>query len=458
MKPTYDLVFVNGSVVTASETIKTNICISGDKVVAWEKEIPAADTVIDCRNLLVMAGAVDMHFHCRTPGRSEREDFDSATKAAAHGGVTTITEMPIAKPSPHDVPSLRHRIEHASQLAVADFAFYGAGATMNPGTAMDLAREGVVGFKIFLHEAPKGREDEFNGLCAPTSAEVLRSLETNALTGLLTAVHAEDDGIIRELSGKWGGEKSLDWHAQLESRPPEAEELAVCCVALAARRTGAKAHICHVSSKQAAEAIGFLQSQGCPITAETCPHYLLMDTESMVRFGTSAKVNPSLRTAEHREGLLKALKQGILCTVASDHAPFLKAEKGIDFLKAPGGMPSIEFFGPALWNGVHAGLWNWNDLAKWTSEVPAKLLGLYPKKGNLYPGGDADIILVDPNGTWNPTLDELFTKSRESATPLLREYRSKLLGTYVRGKQVYDIDKGITVNEGYGEWQRPIVQ
>ena len=458
MKHTYDLVFAGGTVITAGETLKTNICVSGDKVVAWENDVPEADTVIDCRDLLITAGAVDMHFHCRTPGRSEREDFDSATKAAAHGGVTTLTEMPIAKPSPHDAATLRGRIEHASRLAVADFAFYGAGATMNADTARELAREGVVGFKMFLHEAPKGREDEFNGLCAPSSAEILRSLEANAATGLMTAVHAEDDGFIRELSQKWQGEKALHWQAQLESRPPEAEELAVCSVALAARYTGAKAHICHVSSKQAAEAVGFMQSQGCPITAETCPHYLLMDTESMVKFGTLAKVNPSLRTADHRQGLLRALKQGILTAIASDHAPFLKAEKGVDFLKAPGGMPNIEFFGPALWNSVHEGLWTWNELAKWTSEVPAKLLGLYPRKGNIFPGADADIILVDPNGTWNPTLDDLYTKSRESATPLLGKYHSKLIATYVRGKQVYNVDEGITVSEGYGSWQRPVVK
>ena len=167
MKHTYDLVFAGGTVVTSGETFRTNLCVSEGKIAAWEEEIPRAARVIDCRDLIIAPGAVDMHFHIRTPGRSDREDFDSATKAAAHGGVTTLAEMPIAKPSPHNAPTLRDRAEHAKGLAIADYAFYGAGAVMNPQTAQELADAGVVGFKMFLHAAPKGREDEFHGLCAP---------------------------------------------------------------------------------------------------------------------------------------------------------------------------------------------------------------------------------------------------------------------------------------------------
>ncbi len=450
----YDRIFAGGTIATPEGMHRADLCVRNGRIAAWEapeqREASGAP-VVDCDGLLLLPGIVDMHFHCRTPGAAEREDFDSATAAAARGGVTLIAEMPIARPSPHDAATFAARVRHAGSLAVVDFAFYGAGATQDREKATILAEAGAVAFKIFLHQAPKGREDEFRDLCAPGSGELHRSLAANAATGLLTCVHAEDDGLIRALSARCSEDEKKTLAAQMISRPPECEELAVYTAAMASRPAGARLHICHVSSLEAARAIARLQSDGLPLTAETCPHYLLMDTEEMARHGTLAKVNPPLRGAEHREALRAALAKNIISAVASDHAPFLRKEKLTDdFTAAPGGMPNIEFFGPLMWDAVADGLWTWPDIARWTAETPARLLGIGPRKGGLYPGADADLALVDPAGTWSIPKEKLFTRSRESADPLAeRSYRARLVSTWVRGRKVYEHDS-IHVEKGYG--------
>ena len=173
----------------------------------------------------------------------------------------------------------------------------------------------------------------------------------------------------------------------------------------------------------------------------------------MQEHGTLAKVNPPLRDAANRAGLIEGLKDGTLDAISSDHAPFLLREKDVaDFLAAPSGMPGIEFFGPSLWDAADKGLFSYPELVRLTSEVPAKLLGIYPQKGTLSVGSDADFIIVDPSGFWKPQEAELFTKSHDACAPYLtKEFKGRLLATYVRGRQVYDGEK-ITASRGYGRF------
>lgn len=451
----YDRVFVGGTVVTPHALVRADLGVRDGRIVAWENGMDTTGAeIVDCSGLMVLPGAVDMHFHCRAPGRTEREDFDSATAAAAHGGVTTLAEMPIARPSPHDAATFRARVAHASSLAVVDFAFYGAGASPSPQAAAALAAEGAVGFKIFLHAAPAGREDEFRNLCVTNSGELLRSLEANAATGLVTCVHAEDDGLIRTLKQQFAATGRNDPGVLPAAHPPESEELAVYTVGMAAKLAGARTHICHVSSLEAARAVAFLRQNGVPLTAETCPHYLLMGPDDIFAHGSLAKVNPPVRGAAHNAALRHALHEGTLDAVASDHAPFLKHEKDTDLLAAPGGMPCIEFFGPMMWDGIARGLWRWEQVTQWTAETPARLLGLFPRKGNLAIGADADIVLVDPQGDYDITPASLFSKSRESAAPLAGRYHARTVATYVRGNKVYDGAGTITAEKGYGVFLR----
>ncbi len=448
----YDLIVRNGTLLTESGDAQADLAVCGGRVAAWlaPGDGTAAQTV-DAAGSLVLPGLVDMHFHCRVPGRSDREDFDTATMSAAKGGVTTLVEMPIAKPSPHDVETLRARIAYAGSRAVVDYAFYGAGATRDARRAQELAAAGAIGFKLFLHRAPAGREDEFCDLCAVGNRELYEALAANAATGLLTCVHAEDDGMIQARTAMLEEDARRGFRAQFRTRIPEAEELAILTAGLCAKPSGARIHICHISSEEGIEALRYLKSHGVRATGESCPPYLWMEEDALRRFGTYAKVNPPVRGGRHQAALGQALADGTLDAVASDHAPFLPAEKETaDFLAAPSGMPNAEFFGPAILDAALRGRIGLTDAVRLASAAPARLLGLYGRKGTLQPGADADFLLFDPNGELTVDIMDSFSKSKKSLYPYHgRRFLGRIGATYVRGTQVY-VPGAITVEQGYG--------
>jgi len=450
-----DLILKNGLVIGSNGKHMANLAIKDGKVVAWLDDITGfeAKEVIDCEGKYILPGIVDMHFHCRVPGKDEREDFDTATMAASKGGVTMLVEMPIAKPSPHDAETFRNRVNYASDKAVIDYAFYGAGATKDPKVAMELAEAGAIGYKMFLHAMPAGREDEFDGLCATNNEEVFQSLYANGQTGLITCVHAEDDGYIKALTKLHdkGDENTFKEH--FATRVPEAEELAVFNSGLIALGAGAKLHICHISSKEGAYAVRYLKEKGVDVTAESCPHYLFGDEKMLTHFGTYAKVNPPVRGKEHQDELLQALYDGVLDAIASDHAPFLPQEKEVkDFLKAPSGMPIVELFGPVVFDQVMKGNMGWEETVAWLSENPAKLLNVYPNKGTLTVGADADFIIFDPNQDTVVDVEKALTRSKGSMYPFHHKvYKGLIDATYVRGTKVY-ADGSIHAPKGHGKF------
>lgn len=450
----FDLIIADGKIVTTGGIVKKNIAIKDGKVakIFNDGEAVSAKETISASEKLIFPGIVDMHFHCRVPGNSEREDFDTATMAASHGGVTTLIEMPICRNSPCTVEALKTRVDYAAERAVIDFGFYGAGATKDEATAMALAEAGVVGFKFFLHSAPKGREDEFQGLCATNNAEVLKSLRANGKTGLITCVHPEDDGFIKGMVESLK-EVEGNYHDQVNTRIPETEELALLSVGLIGKTVGARVHGCHLSSLNAVRALHYLKECGSEITAETCPPYMFMSEASMAKHGTYAKVNPPLKTEIHQKELIKAVKDGTICAVASDHAPFLPEEKQTeDFLNAPSGMPSVEFLGPQMLDKCIEGVFDYTVIPRTMSEAPAKLLGIYPKKGSLEVGSDADFFIFNPKDQWTVDITKLYTKSRMSNIPFQgKKFNGKIEATYVRGRKVY-CNNEILGTSGYGEY------
>jgi len=449
----FDLIMKNAAVATESGLVRATLGIEDGRVSAWLAPDAAAQAreTVDCGGKYLLPGMVDMHFHCRVPGRSDREDFDTATMSAAKGGVTTIIEMPIAKPSPHDAQTLRNRIAYAEPLAVVDYGFYAAGATRDSAKAAELAEAGAMGFKIFLHAQPKGREDEFHDLCAVGSAELYESLRANAGTGLITCVHAEDDGLIRARTAQFGKGEKNTYLQQMETRPPEAEELAILTAGLAASLAGARLHICHISSENGIRALRYLKNSGGDVTGESCPPYLWLDADLMRVFGSYAKVNPPIRDGRHKTALLSALQDGTLDAISSDHAPFLPAEKEVaDFLLAPSGMPGVEFFGPSVIDRVLRGELSLAQAVHFTAASPARLLGLYGKKGTLEVGADADMVLVDPDRDMQADISRSFSKSSKSLYPYHSKiFRGRIDKTFLRGKVVYG-DGSILVDRGYG--------
>jgi allantoinase len=449
----YDLVLLNCDIVTEAGIVSGSIGINDGRVAALVSDgyLGRARETIDLSGRLVFPGIVDMHFHCRAPGNTEREDFDTATRAAAMGGVTTIAEMPISAHSPADAEILRTRMEYAAPLACVDYGFYGAGATCDIERARALAEAGALALKIFMHSAPKGREEEFRDLCVTDNCTLIRALAANKETGLLTCAHPEDGEFIHGIMSVAPSAVG-DWRDHVATRVPEAEELAVLALGLAARAVGARVHACHLSSRGSVEALEYLIEKGVPITAETCPPYLFMDESEMDRYGAFAKVNPPLKTISDREALKKALRRGLISVVASDHAPFLPHEKAVqDFLIAPSGMPSVEFLGPIMLDACARGEFNYPLMAKAMSAQPARLLGLYPQKGAIAAGSDADLLVWNPRDSWSVDVRSLESRSRLSAVPLDgMTLQGRIEKVYVRGKLVMN-DGKVIAQKGTGK-------
>ena len=454
-----DLNIVGGTLVDHRRTFPGGIGIRGETIVyvGDEADLPPAKRVIDATGCMVMPGMIDAHVHVRAPSFPHREDFTSATAAAASGGVTTIVEMPVSQPPASDPDTVRARISHAEAHALVDFCFYAGVGGDNMDLVADLARCGVVGFKTFLMPPPEGREKEFYGLC--TSDEALGGiLKRVKAQGLLLAVHAEDPEIVERetVRVRQGGDK--DFGAFCRSRPPASEVRAVRRLLGAQAATGTRVLLCHLSTPAAVEAVSEARAAGRPAFSETCPHYLLLSEPEVEHLGPFARVKPPLRSGGLRSELWKCFVDGLIDIVSSDHAPYLEEEKekGLeDIWQAPDGIPALELTLPLLLTAVSDGDIDYPEVVERFSRNPARVLGLLPRKGSLAAGTDADVVIVEPGVEHPVAMEALFTKSRASA----RVYESRRLThlvryTLCRGTVVWE-GGAVTARPGYGQFVRP---
>lgn len=454
-----DLNVINGTLVTPSGRLKADLGIAAGRVAGvFERgEAPAARETIDASDLLVLPGIVDAHFHCRAPGYPEREDFASGTQAAAAGGVTTIFEMPIADPGVHNGEVLRARRELGERQCYVDFALYGGGGAEEDGI-QSMAREGAIGYKIFLHAAPPGREREFLGLTATDTRSLYRAFSRIARTGLRCAVHSEDNDLIEELTEELRRRGEVGPDAHHASRPDYVEGVAVAKVLMLAEALGVRLHLPHISTARAVRLVKAARRRGQQVTLETCPHYLLATTEDVARLGPFAKINPPIRPESDRQALWRAIRQRVVDIVASDHAPYTAEEKARGqtvIFDAPSGSPGVETMGPGIFDRALAGEISLERAVELLAEAPARAFDIYPRKGALLPGSDADLVLFDPSGSWTVDRTKLFTKSRDSARLFDgRTFRGRIVRTVVRGQTVYQ-DGRIVGQAGYGRFVRP---
>ena len=298
--------------------------------------------------------------------------------------------MPISNPPCSTPEALEARRELGEAESLVDFALYSGAGITDPARAEAMADAGAIGFKLFTHHPPPERLNEFEGLWASEPDQIYDCLRTVAATGLRCAAHAESQQFIERFrvdSDRFGH----------PSRPSLVEAAAVGLVATIARDIGFPAHIVHITSRLATEEVQAAQALGVDLSAESCPHYLLLDESYIPRFGNFVKVAPPLRPAEDVAFLWEALADGSLSVVASDHAPFTPEEKAAaDFATSGQGIPSLEMLVPTM---LHAGLTGRFPLARAVEVMtanPAKLFGIYPRKGTVTPGSDADLVLVDP--------------------------------------------------------------
>jgi len=391
---------------------------------------------IEARGLYVFPGVVDAHVHVNEPGREEWEGWQAATRGAAAGGVTTLADMPLnSLPPTLDTAAARAKHSRAARSAIVDYALWGGlvGADLTP--LRELKQWGVVGLKAFL--CPSG-VPEFPHLDPGTLTPALAAA---ADAGHLVAVHAEDEALIAKGAEQLHTMGRRDRAAWLESRPPAAERRAIERVADAARETGARVHVVHASSSAAVAAVLRARERGASLTVETCPHYLSFSAEDVQRLGPALKCAPPIRDATSRERLWQHVLAGEVDLIASDHSPCtaeLKTRGDRDIWEAWGGVTGIQSLLPVMLSeGVHRRGLRLGALARLVAGAPARLLGLWPRKGAIRAGADADIALVALERAW--TLEPEQLQARSGLSPYVgRTFRGAVVRTLVRGVTVFD--------------------
>lgn len=393
-------------------------------------ELPAG--AIDARGLWVLPGAVDVHVHFRDPGLVESEDFLSGSAAAAVGGVTTVLDMPNTAPPVANGERLRQKKEALAGRSYVDYGLFGTlvSTATGPDDGRDLsaeveamAAEGACGIKLFLGPTTGGIE-------APGWGELYQLLKGWSDRGIRFTFHCEDREVIR--CAEEEAAKGSGYGALLAWRPRFGELLATEGVLRLSLETGARVHIAHVALKEAVDAIERARALGAPVTAETCPQYLFL-TEADYKWARhSMKVLPLIRSAADRERLWSGLREGAIDLIATDHAPHRRTGEAEGPLDGPFGMAGVQTLLPLLLDQAVRGACRVEEVVRWTSEAPAKAYGLYPRKGAIAPGSDADIVLVDPDGEWS--VDEGWWRSKSRNTPFWgRRGRGLPVATLLRG-------------------------
>ena len=389
-------------------------------------------TVIDAGSAVVMPGLVDTHVHINDPGRADWEGFETATLAAAAGGVTTLVDMPLNSiPSTTTVAALEEKRRAAAGRCHVDVGFWGGVVPGNAGDIEPLARAGVLGFKCFL--SPSGVA-EFDHV---SEADLREAMPIIAKTGLPLLVHAEWPPLLREPDPRADPRSYATW---LDSRPTTAEQAAIDLMIELARSTSARVHIVHLASADALSSIGGARASGVPITVETCPHYLTFAAEDVADGDTALKCAPPIREGEHRELLWGALAHGHIDLIATDHSPAPAKLKHIEdgnFIEAWGGIASLQITLPVVWTGAAKRGIPIHRLAEWMSAAPARLAGLDGKKGAIAPGYDADLVIVDPDRELIVDASRLY--HRHALTPYDgARLRGVVMATMLGGEIVFE--------------------
>jgi allantoinase len=397
-----------------------------------------ADAVVELADdEVLLPGLVDTHVHVNDPGRAEWEGFATATAAAAAGGVTTIVDMPLNSiPPTTDVRALEIKKAAARGKCAVDVGFWGGAV---PGNAVDLPalhRAGVFGFKCFLLDSGVA---EF-GCLRPHELE--EHLAVVAGFDGLMICHAEDGRRI----GRARGRAYADF---LASRPPDAEADAVELVIGAARRTGARAHIVHLSAGESLPLLAEARGAGVRITAETCPHYLAFTADDVPDGATAFKCCPPIRDAANRDALWRGLADGLIGAVVSDHSPCTSELKRLDtgdFGAAWGGIAGLQVGLPAVWTAARERGVPLADVVRWMASGPADLVGLR-RKGRIAEGADADLVVFAPAEEFTVDAAELRHRNPVSAYDGVR-LRGVVREVWLRGEPVGDLPRGRLVERG----------
>ncbi|WP_330460611.1 allantoinase AllB [Streptomyces sp. NBC_00820] len=425
-----DLVLRSTRVITPDGTRAATVAVAAGKITAvlpHDAEVPATARLEDVGDHVLLPGLVDTHVHVNDPGRTEWEGFWTATRAAAAGGITTLVDMPLnSLPPTTTVENLRVKREAAAGKAHIDVGFWGGALPGNVKDLRPLHDAGVFGFKAFL--SPSG-VDEFPHL---DQEELARTLtETAGFDGLLIA-HAEDPHRLAAAPQR-GGSRYADF---LASRPRDAEDTAIAHLVAQARRLHARVHVLHLSSSDALPLIAAARADGVRVTVETCPHYLTLTAEEVPDGASEFKCCPPIREAANQDLLWRALADGAIDCVVTDHSPSTADLKTSDFATAWGGISGLQLSLPAVWTEARRRGHGLDDVVRWMSAHTARLVGLDARKGAIAAGRDADFAVLAPDETF--TVDPAGLQHRNPVTA----YAGKTLygvvkSTWLRGRRVF---------------------
>ena len=462
--PMYEWGIENGTVWLPSGPVAGHLYGQGSQIDAISRRIRPAKNRWDVTGCEVLPGAIDAHVHSRDPGWPDKEDIVHSTAAAAMGGVTTILEMPNSLPPVRDIDTFRQRIEAFDGRSYVDFGLWSLWVPgMDESWLDSLIEAGTVGFKVFWGYALDAKtlslvydwhHYDQPVVNPPTVGDVLEFLEMLPDRGPVVAVHAEDATIIgqRQRHAKPGvaGYQQVLWE-----HPAIAEDSLIATLIELARVSQAPVHIVHLASANILNKIDQARSEGVNISVETAPHYLLWNATDIEVFEGWGKVFPPIREVEHQNRLVDGLRKGTIDMIASDHAPHHPREKAQGWGQARAGMASVQM---GLLTLIHLAAQGWLPFERipvLSSLAPAKRFGLWPHKGSLQVGADADMVIVDRRAV--TYLDQEVLKTKHPQPPWLHQtLQGRIQYVFLRGRplvQQGDFENGIPAR---GQFIRPV--
>ena len=443
----FDLIIHGGQVVSTQGISTWDIGVCSGKITALGDLSGAICAErVNAEGQVILPGLVDPHCHFREPGPEEEEDFSTGTRAAAAGGITTVLEQPVDTPPTTTVKRFDEKLADVSRKSYIDFGLWGGVVPGNLDEIENLAASGACAFKAFIVSS-----DPLYPMIE--DGPLLMAMQRVASTGKLLAIHCENQAIINHNSDRLMKIDSVPPIVHARSRPEISELEAIQRVILFAKETGVRLHILHLSAGRGVEMVASAKAQGASVTVETCPHYLVLTEEDLNRYGPYAKCNPPLRDEKNQALLWQEIGAGRIDCLVSDHSPYTSADKarGLEDIRlSPPGIAAVELGLPLMVSeGVNKKKITFPQLARLMSENPARLFGLYPQKGCIGIGSDADFVWVDPTAEWMVDARNLHTKNKWSPFDGWK-INGKVTATMVRGKLVYRDGGSFPAGAGYG--------
>ncbi|MGI5965728.1 MULTISPECIES: dihydroorotase [Anaerotruncus] len=442
-----DLLFQNAVVVSSKSSIPADILVRDGKIealLAPGSGCEAAE-VIDVGGRYIMPGCVDGHTHMMDPGYTDREEFTTGTMAAAVGGITTAIDHHRTLPAVYSVEPLLEKITYLSDKSCVDFGLKGGISPENTAELQAMWDAGITGFKTFTCN--------LHGVKAMHTAFLMRSFTEVARMDGTVLIHCEDDGICQYEEDTLRAAGRTDYHSQWEWRSKLAERVAVETVIEIAKETGCRVNIAHVSQPELLRLLHQAREEGYRTYAESCPHYFNLTVEDLEKKGPWVKFTPPMNTAEKVEELWKLFDLGYVTTIGSDHCPYPKEQKlpgEKNIWDAPNGIPGVETSLRLMLNGVSQKKTTLNRIVECMCENPAKLYGVFPKKGHIAVGADADLVLLDMDKEEVISNDRIVSKCKWSPFDG-KTVKGVPAAVYLRGKLVAKDGKFVG-QVGYGQF------